>query len=129
MSSGLQHKMYNFEVTPPASTWEKIAAELDESELAAKFPSSLYNIQLAPPLQVWQRISAALDEPTMINDYSAKLAGMEVTPPVTVWDKIKTSLDAEQETIPQRMRISSFLKYAAAAVLIGFLAWGGVRVF
>jgi flagellar biosynthesis/type III secretory pathway M-ring protein FliF/YscJ len=88
----------NYEVPPPATAWKKIAAALDESELAHEFPSKLY--------------------------------GAEVMPPVTVWNKITSSLDTEKDTNKQEQRrIFPFLKYAAAAVVMGFLAWGGVRLF
>ena len=130
MSSGLQHKMYNFEVAPPAGAWEKIAAELDESELAFKYPSTLHNIQVTPPVHIWQSIAIALDEPALVNDYSSKLSGIEVAPPAAVWNKIKTSLDAGHEAaVQERRRISPLLKYAAAAAIIGFLAWGGIQFF
>ncbi len=130
MSSGLQHKMYDYEVAPPAAIWEKIAAELDESELANKFPSALYTIQIAPPAHSWQAIAAALDEPALVNDYAAKLNAVAIAPPANVWNKIKISLDAEQEAaIPEHRRFSPFLKYAAAAAIFAFLAWGGIRLF
>ena len=40
MSNGFDHKMYNYEVMPPTGVWERIAQELDDSEIAAKFPSN-----------------------------------------------------------------------------------------
>ncbi len=126
MSSGLQHKMYNFELPPPAGVWEKIAVELDESELSNKFPSTLHNIQITPPVHVWQGIAVALDEPAFVNDYAAKLGGIEIAPPAAAWNKIKTSLDA---ALPEQRKIVPFLRYAAAAVVIGFLAWGGISLF
>lgn len=130
MSSGLQYKMYNYEVSPPADVWEKIAAELDESELSNKFPSTLHNIQIAPPVHIWQNITAALDEPALINDYAAKLADIKVVPPAAAWNNIKSLLDADQEAaVPERRKLSPFLKYAAAAAIIGFLAWGGIQLF
>ena len=130
MSSGLQNKMYNFEVPPPAGIWEKIAAELDESELTNRFPSTLHNIQVTPPAHIWQGIAITLDEPAFVHDYSAKLGAIEVVPPAAAWNKIKTSLDAEHEAaIPEHRRFAPFLKYAAAAVVIGFLAWGGISFF
>ncbi len=162
MSSGLQHKMYDLEVTPPVGVWEKIAAELDESELTKQFPSRLYNIEIAPPAQVWQSIAntldeeavvndyanklgsiavappikvwqsiaATLDEADLVNDYAGKLSSIAVTPPAATWNKIKTSLNAEHEAaIPEHRRLSPLLKYAAAAAIIGFLAWGGIKLF
>jgi hypothetical protein len=130
MSSGLQNKMYNLEVTPPAGVWGKIAAGLDEAELHLKFPSRLHTISVNPPAHIWQKIAATLDEPVFINDYSTKLSGIEMDPPSAAWNKIKASLDAENAAaIPERKRLLPFLKYAAAAVIIGFLAWGGLRLF
>ncbi|MEO6613187.1 MAG: hypothetical protein ABIT05_14980 [Chitinophagaceae bacterium] len=129
MSSGLQQKMYNFEVTPPAGAWEKIAAELDESELSRQYPSRLHDIEITPPAYAWQEIAAALDEPVTAQGYAGKLSAMEVLPPPFVWEKIKTSLDTEQEAKISERRISPWLKYAAAAILTGVLAWGGIRLF
>ncbi len=97
MSSTVQNKILNYEVSPPAGIWKKIEEALDESELAHEFPSKLY--------------------------------GAEVIPPVSAWNKIANSLAAEhEEAIPEHRRISPLIKYAAAAVVIGLLAWGGIRL-
>ena len=61
MSERLQNKMYDYEVTPPADLWEKIAAELDESELAHEFPSKLYDIEITPPAAAWSKIETSLN--------------------------------------------------------------------
>ncbi len=124
MSSGTSHKMYDYEVSPPQGVWEKIEAELDESELSQKFPAALLNMQVNPPAYTWQKIVSALDEPALVNDYAAKLAGIAIAPPAAAWNKIQSALEPQP---PQRM-IVPWIKYAAAAVIIGFLAWGGVRL-
>ena len=130
MSSGLQHKMYDYEVAPPIRVWEKIAAELDESELEHRFPSILHNLEVKAPTHVWQSIAATLDESAFVNDYATKLSEIEVTVPVATWNKIAISLDSEHEAaIPEHRRLSPFLKYAAAAAIIGFLTWGGIQLF
>ncbi len=61
MSNPLQNKILNYEVSPPPALWEKIANELDESELAKKFPSKLYEAAIIPPVSAWDKISASLD--------------------------------------------------------------------
>src|SRR5260221_5992075 len=61
MSERLQNKMYDYEVTPPANLWEKIAAELDESELIHEFPLKLYEIEITPPGAAWSKIKTSLD--------------------------------------------------------------------
>jgi len=157
MSSGSDNKMYNYEVTPPVGMWEKIAAELDESELSQQFPSKLYNTEIPPPSHIWQSVAVALDESAFINDFASKLSGAKVAPPATVWNKIANSLDEndyasklsraevvppaavwnkiaisldveKEEAIPERRRIFPLLKYAAAAAIIGIIAWGSVKL-
>ena len=130
MSSGLQHKMYNYEVPPPVGVWGKIVSELDESELSKKLSSRLLNIQITPPAHAWQNIAEALDESALVNDYGVRLSGMEVAPPASAWNNIKTALYTEHETaVPARQRIFPFLRYAAAAAVIGLIAFGTLQLF
>lgn len=94
--SSLQNKLYNYEQTPPENTWEKIAAALDESNLADEFPSKLYNA--------------------------------EATPPASAWDKIASSLESEHPVvIPLPRKSFPFFRYAAAAAVIGIIAFGIVK--
>ena len=97
MSSELQHKLINYEVTPPAGAWEKIAAALDEPERGYQFPAKLY--------------------------------GLEIDPPFTAWENIKAYLPAAQPAIPGRKTLAPVFRYAAAAVFIGLIAWGGFKLF
>jgi hypothetical protein len=130
MSSGLQNKMYNYEVAPPQGVWEKIAAELDESELSYKFSAKLQNARVTPPPHIWQTIAVTLDESDLVNDYSSRLHGIEAVPPAGVWNKIKTTLDTEHEAaVPERRRLSPLLHYAAAAAIIGVIAFGAFQLF
>ncbi len=66
--SSLQDKMYNHEVTPPANTWDKIAASLDESEIENEFPTRLYSHEVSPPANTWDKITAALDDSPRISN-------------------------------------------------------------
>ncbi len=91
--------------------------------------NKILNYEVSPPAGVWKKIEDALDESELAHEFPSKLYGAEVIPPVSAWDKIANSLDAEKETNkPEPRRISPMLKYAAAAVLIGLLAWGGVQL-
>lgn len=94
----LQHRMLNYEVTPPAGVWNKISAELDEAGLEQHYPSRLYDYEVAPPSSIWEKINSTLDE-------------------------------KEKVILPERKRVIPFFKYAAAAAIIGMLAWGGIRFF
>lgn len=95
MSNRVQNKMLPYEVTPPSGVWNKIAAELDESELEHAFPSTLYTA--------------------------------EVNPPLSTWNKIQMTLRGEhEEAFKNQKRL--WLRYAAAAVVIGLVTWGGVQL-
>lgn len=95
MMERLQNKMYDYEVTPPANVWERIAEALDESEMTHEFPSKLY--------------------------------GIEINPPVGAWNKIRTSLDSENTAASKTKKVSLFIRYAAAAVVIGLIVFGSIR--
>lgn len=123
MNSGNEHKLFNYEVTPPPGVWDKITTALDESELHLRFPSALYNLEVSAPATAWQAISEALEAKPA---YAAKLAGMSMTPPATAWGKIEASLDP---VIKERKKITPVFRYAAAAMITGLLAWGGYQLF
>jgi hypothetical protein len=89
--------------------------------------NKILNYVVAPPAGVWEKITEALDESELTHEFPSKLYAAEIMPPVSAWNKIASSLEAEQQSaIPERRRIFPFLKYAAAAAIIGFLAWGGI---
>jgi len=91
----------------------------------------MLNYETAPPQGIWDRIAAALDEAQQGDQFPVRLHSMEVTPPAMAWEKIAASLDeeAQQETKPvrQSFRIPAFLRYAAAAVVIGAVAFAILR--
>ncbi len=126
--SSLQDKMYNQEVTPPANAWEKIAASLDESETEQKFPSELYNLRVNPPSGVWEKITNTLDGSENENAFPAKLYNMEIDPPAGAWQKIDSSLNTPTETVAPVKRLNPFFRYAAAALFIGAVAYGIIRM-
>ena len=95
--SSLKDKIYNYEVTPPPGTWEKIAIDLEEAELGNKFPHQLYNLETTPPAHSWDKVNAALN-------------------PVN------------EPTTPLLKRIPAFARYAAAAIFIGAVAFGIIKL-
>jgi hypothetical protein len=97
--------------------------------MSSTIQNKILNYEVAPPSGLWEKIADALDESELAHEFPTTLYGAEVMPPVSAWNKIANSLDAENETaIPERRRISPLFKYAAAAALIGFLAWGGMQL-
>lgn len=130
MNSGFQNRMYNYEVAPPQGVWDKINNELDDSALENKFPATLKKIEAMPPSTAWQNIALALDESLLVGDYSSKLSGIAIQPPTDTWNKIKNSLDSEGGlVIPVKRKIAPFIRYAAAAAIIGFITWGGFYLY
>jgi len=95
--SSLKDKIYNYEVTPPPGTWEKIAIDLDEAELGNKFPHRLYDIEATPPADSWEKVNAALHP-------------------------------AKASSTPLLRRITPFVRYAAAAIFIGAVAFGIIKL-
>jgi hypothetical protein len=125
MSNELQKRLYQQEVTPPATAWNAIAAALDESHLADKFPSTLYNAEETSPV-AWATIAAALDASSV----SARLYDLEAQPPATAWENIKASLETEEEkAAPVRRMFPVLFRYAAAAAIIAAVAFGGMKLF
>lgn len=61
--SSLQHKLFHFEVPPPASVWPEIASRLDEEFVAPDIAlaTRLNDVEMPPPPSAWTAISASLD--------------------------------------------------------------------
>lgn len=127
MNSGFQHKILNYEVQPPAFCWEKIQEELDSSALQHHFPKKLQAVEIAPPAYCWNNIAATLDGKGAEAAVAAKLQKASVVPPAAVWQNIEAALDQETNQ-PAQKRSASLLRYAAAAALIGLLAWGAAKL-
>jgi hypothetical protein len=127
MSEELKRKLYNYEAEPPGMIWNRIETALDQ-EINAQFPGRLYTLEATPPLEAWDRIEEELERESK-EQYPEKLYNIEFTPPSQTWNKISTLLDGRAVAeIPSRRRIISFVKYAAAACIIGLIAFGTFRL-
>src|SRR5436853_6801566 len=93
--------------------------------MSSKIQNKLYNYEQVPPESVWNRISSALDAN---EDLASKLYAAEITPPAGAWNKIKDALDQTEETGRKQRRIIPFIRYAAAAIVIGLVTWGGLQL-
>jgi hypothetical protein len=125
--NSLGDRLYNFEVTPPSAAWDRIAVDLDQAELTNKFPRTIYNTEITPPGSAWFNITRELDESAAATAYPGRLYNTEVVPPASVWSRIKQALDAGAPVRPVFQRIPAFARYAAAAVLVGMLAFFVIR--
>ncbi|MBL0335029.1 MAG: hypothetical protein IPP73_06845 [Chitinophagaceae bacterium] len=129
MSEGLKNKMYHYEVTPPASAWEKIRQELDGQVLSSSTLKKMQQLEANPPADTWQKISRQLDESGFSGQVAASLGNIEVNPPARTWNKIRLELDSETaaESQPAR-KLIPWMKYAGAAVFFGLLTLTGIRL-
>lgn len=61
MNSGLQKRLYEMEVTPPATVWEKLSVNLDEINADNLIGKKVLDAELTPPVSAWQNISIAIN--------------------------------------------------------------------
>jgi hypothetical protein len=124
----IRDKIYDYELTPPAGAWEKIADDLDESLLDHSFPAQLHKAALSAPANAWEKIAAALPGTDTGSTYAAKLYSMEIDPPAGAWADIQNAIGIAEETKTPVRSIRPIWKYAAAAMLIGAVAFGISRI-
>lgn len=127
MSEELKRKLFNYEVNPPESAWDRIADSLEE-ELKAEFPRKLYEAEATPPADSWTKIASAIttDEAP---EYITRLYNLEVEPPVGAWQNISGALgDDSLPRIPRRRKIIPIIRYAAAASFVAVVAFGAFKL-
>lgn len=60
MNSGLQKRLYDMEVMPPAAVWEKLSLSIDEINADNKLSEKVLDAELVPPVTAWENISIAI---------------------------------------------------------------------
>lgn len=81
------------------------------------------NYEVVPPARVWDNIAASLDESELAQSFPSRLHEMQVNPPAAAWINIENELTgAEAPVVPLKKSSNPFIRYAAAAVVIGVLA-------
>lgn len=156
--SNLQQLLLQTEVAPPEMVWEKIAVDLDELEADKPLQQQVLQLEEEAPSFIWEQLQPALDDLSIqqkINSVeetvpanaweqieqqlnieqndayvAATLQAIEVTPPATAWSFIEQSLEEGGAKVISINRNSPkrFYRMAAAAAVVGILAWGGYRL-
>lgn len=156
--SNLQQLLLNTEVNPPEMVWEKIIVDLDELQADKPLQEQVLQLEEEVPSFVWEQLESALDDLLIqkkINSVeetvpvaawanieqqlnieqsdayiAATLQSTEVTPPANAWLNIEEALEERgAKIIPiNRNSTKRFYRMAAAAAVIGVLAWGGYRL-
>lgn len=122
-----QHKLYDYQVTPPAEAWKNIAEELDELQQLKTLGEKLQTLSVAPPALAWNNILENLEEDNAFTNLSQRLSNVEVVPPAGIWSKIEANLDASQpakKLAPVKKGNFRWSRYAIAASVIALLGLG-----
>lgn len=61
MNSGLQKRLYEMEVMPPESVWEKLSLNIDEINADNILSKKIVNAELAPPAGAWEKINSSIN--------------------------------------------------------------------
>jgi hypothetical protein len=127
----IAERLYSHEAIAPAGAWNKITNALDIELQETKFRSDVLNLEVQPPSFTWNKIAEQLDTQPQEN-FSTRLYEYKITAPANSWSKIVVALDDEQTTapvIPIRKNYSRLFRIAAAAAIIGIIAWAGFSLF
>jgi hypothetical protein len=94
MNSGLQKRLYDMEVMPPATVWEKLSVNIGEINADNSFAKKILDAELTPPANAWQTIRIAISaeekkEPTkrgvVINFKRLAAAAIFIGVIITAW--------------------------------------------
>lgn len=121
-----QHKLYDYQVTPPAEAWKNIATELEELQALKPLGQQLLALETEPPAAAWNHILEHLEEEHSFSNVAGRLRALEVAPPAAAWDKIDAELDAAKpvsKLAPVKKGAFNWSKYAVAACIVGLLGF------
>jgi hypothetical protein len=94
----------------------------------SSWKDKLYDYEQAPPPAAWDKIAAALDESHISDEFPSTLYNAVATPPADAWEKIAGALEPAVAAPVAITRKLSFVRYAAAAAIIGLVAFGIFKV-
>ena len=126
--NSLKNKLVDINAEPPAVIWNQVKKNLDEFEPENIIADKLSQFNEIPPTGIWNKINAELDNDLLTEKFAKHLIVLEITPPESNWQSIISELDNQIPVVPLTRKSSRFIKYAAAAVILGFVAWGGIQL-
>ncbi|MBO9594292.1 MAG: hypothetical protein J7599_15410 [Niabella sp.] len=121
------HKLYDYQVAPPAEAWKNIAGELDVLQALKPLGLQLQAMETPPPAAAWDHILNHLEEEQSFSNVAERLRGLEMAPPANLWSKIDEALDTAKPVstlAPVRKGNFNWSKYAVAACIVGLLGFG-----
>ncbi len=110
MNSELQKRLYEIEVIPPATVWEKLSVNIDEINADKSIVDKLTSSQITPPINAWENISAEITEKkktTIINLRRLAAAAVFVAVIISAWllfknNKLSTELAGTEKSSQTR---------------------------
>lgn len=121
------HKLYDYQVAPPAEAWKNIAGELEALQALKPLGQQLQAMETPPPAAAWDYILNHLEEEQSFSNVAERLRSLEMAPPAALWSKIDEALDAAKPAstlAPVRKGNFNWTKYAVAACIVGLLGFG-----
>ncbi len=124
MSEQLRHKMTSYEVAPPATAWEAIAARLAGDDQHAVLSAKMNGYEPAPPATAWDLIAARINNNDPDAALSEKMHNYEVLPPAHTWNHIAATLDRTPKEKTPVIPFRRLMYAAAAAAVVAVLVIG-----
>lgn len=124
----IQSKLELAELEVPAFVWNELETELNAFAEEKVFAQSLDTSEITPPAFIWQKIEPVLqqEEDAAI---ATKLTEAQMEAPAKNWEVIERQLQPKAKVIPITRRFAPLYQIAAAAVVVGLLAWGAFQLF
>jgi len=126
--NNFKKKLVGINAEPPVTTWNLIEKKIGGFEPNKSIADKLNRLSEIPPPANWNLIEAVLDDGYLTEKFARYLNALEVVPPEKNWQNIISELDSKIPVVPFTKKYNAFIQYAAAAVIIGFIAWGGIRL-
>ncbi|HEX4957409.1 MAG TPA: hypothetical protein VFV46_04475 [Lacibacter sp.] len=122
-----QHQLHTFTIPPAENVWTAIEEELNWKQQDEAISASLLDQKLEPPAFIWENVETSLAKGSD-SLLAEKLAAAELEAPERVWPAIEDTLHPKAKVISINKRIAAIYRYAAAAVIVGLMAWGAFQI-
>ncbi len=127
LEAKLKNKLFGLNSIPPDSNWNIIENDLKEFADTKTIAEKLNKISETPPAGIWNRIAGQLNEDLVNIKIAKHLSAIEMNPPEKSWNTIVSELDSTTPVISFVKKYNRIIKFAAAAVVVGLIAWGGIK--
>jgi hypothetical protein len=125
--ASIEHKLTAAALPPPTDAWLHIEKELNWQQQDETIAASLNEQEIQAPAFIWQNVEASLYE-TNEKALADTLANAELDAPAAAWTNIEEALHPQAKVVPINKGFGNFFRYAAAAAIVGLIAWGAFQL-